>query len=715
MREERHELSFSEKQELDAWLIEQDRQKVKQRIAQEALRDIKENKDGGLIDLEEIGGGFENIDNKIDSLTESSQELSNLQQEMVNISNRSVVEALRTKRDLDNETLGWELALKLERQNILENNPTIISTRNTITDAISDKLNNLHLKTEELEKTSPESWNAIKGLELRQNVKEIHDRKLIKTPYVEKNLNRLKKDMERGQPSFIHGHLGSGKTELAVTAAKETVVESIAFEETKNQYQTWLSDNPNSKAAERRRYLAKAYKSNLDFINSRLRNGDKELTEKCSPLIISGSKDLTSQDLYSEKTLKLSKFNGKTILEHKLDLDREITQWEEDNQTHLSQLTTEQQAQERADAANKILEIYKLKNQAFGTEVETIQKEIYRGVIEGRPVIIDEINAIPSAVLISMNDILQRRPGQTCSIPGVGPVKIKPGFSITMTGNLSSNRISYEGTNDLNPAFLSRLDIFEHDYLPQSCEDRGYEQQTDPKKNELFRIMLTHLVNDKGHLQLPEMDKSLTKLFRLAQLARTTQDIFSDKWVESRVNTDAYGDEAEPRLEKAVLSIRNILNVLVEWNKGSEKDLDMALWEGFVSNITNPDDQNLILGLAQQYNFFQRSDGWDVKIKPIGSSSLANLAESRVDDYQHAMRPLETKPMNEVLQCIFGYPPERKNYPELNEINLKSLEEGEGVSAEEYADMVEKKEQIQKVGLVLEKLCAKAGCIVEGN
>ena len=79
--------------------------------------------------------------------------------------------------------------------------------------------------------------------------------------------------------------------------------------------------------------------------------------------------------------------------------------------------------------------------------------------------------------------------------------------------------------------------IFEYDYLPQSTEDTNWNNQESPERNELFRVMISYLADEKGTLQLPEHDKSLSKLFKLAQLSQTTQDVFSNKWAEKAILT----------------------------------------------------------------------------------------------------------------------------------------------------------------------------------
>ena len=56
---------------------------------------------------------------------------------------------------------------------------------------------------------------------------------------------------------------------------------------------------------------------------------------------------------------------------------------------------------------------------------------------EGRPLIIDEMNAIPHHVLIAMNDLLLRRPDETVYPPIAGepPFKVADGFVVIATGN----------------------------------------------------------------------------------------------------------------------------------------------------------------------------------------------------------------------------------------------------------------------------------------
>ncbi len=88
---------------------------------------------------------------------------------------------------------------------------------------------------------------------------------------------------------------------------------------------------------------------------------------------------------------------------------------------------------------------------------------------------------------------------------------------------------------------------------------------------------------------------------------------FYGRWKDDEAQKDCGMDELE--LRESVLSIRNILHVLDNWNKGEEKDLSKALWDGFISSITYADDQNYILSQAVRFGFFLWEKGGRLRQK----------------------------------------------------------------------------------------------------
>lgn len=637
--------------------------------------------------------------------TESIEQISTHEQKAVDAIRKLIadnfIDAARKNKDLSDQISDFSLEL----EDYIESHQDRVTSRTPTSDYIRNKIQEFEDARSELAEQTPESYTLVHGLEFRECVKKTMDSKMVVTPYVSENLNIVERHMASGIPTFIHGHLGSGKTELAINAAINTSIHRAASEESEidmimHYYPVDAYESATKE--ERRKVRGRAYRRRRAEFEKALQDGDSAAHEKFTPLVVSGSKDLTSQDLFADKTLKLTKFNSKPLLEHKKDLDAEIAKWEKDNPEEAKD------PEKCKAAANVILELFKREDQAFGTEVKTIKQAIYRGVEEGRPVIIDEINAIPAAVLISLNDVLQRRPGDNCYIPEVGAVKIQPGFSITMTGNLSSSRVNYEGTGDLNPAFLSRLGVIEHDYLPMS-EYGNYANRDNPRGDELFYTIIAYLADRQGNLSLPEMDESLEKLFSLCQLAHETQNIFGGK-VESSITMDS-GEEIEADLEKSVLSIRNILDVLKEWNKGSEKDLDKALWDGFIAKTTNADDRNLILALAKSYGFFSESNGYNIKVKERGAG-FTTRDEIHPGEFYYKCPPLETYSVRRVVELLYGPGPEREVYPEDIDLGELAREGDDEISIDDLEDFETHREEYSQIIAALKTLGEKCGCAV---
>lgn len=530
-----------------------------------------------------------------------------------------------------------------------------IHRRSTVfTRVHSDAIRDLEEQRAALALETPESFFVLHAAQWLGEVERVSSGVFAQTPSVSAALERIATSLARGDAVLLRGHLGTGKTELAVLAAERFALHKLITEDVRCALNEWCTAATGGSCAEirgsergvsdalqnsqeARTQFQRLFSQRAAYYEQALRLGDERLLQRIKPLFISGSKHIDTEDLFLEKTLVLkNSLEGKTP-EHCYQDVHAFT--------------------ERGYAFDPMLDIYLAKYGNFGTEVQKIEREVLRAVKEGRPLVIDEINAIPMQHLIALNDILQKRVGDFAYIPGVGPVKIAAGFGVIATGNISSGLVHYEGTGALNPAFASRFNTFEYDYPPQSTEGL-YTNQAHPEKNELFRIILARLASSGGSLCLPDIDGSLDKLFKLAQLAKVTQQVFSGKWKDSTGGSethDGLGD-VEPELREAVLSIRNVIRVLDEWNRGEEKDVDQALWDGFIGGVLNADDQNYILSQAVRFGFFQEKDGWSVRPKGIGAG-FTSYEEIRTRPYEYTRLPDGVKTLAEVVVLLFGHGP----------------------------------------------------------
>lgn len=549
--------------------------------------------------------------------------------------------------------------LNRERRLAKESDRANHSVSNAATRYRVDRIRDLKERLEALVSGNLEAWEAFHLRRYQGNLTCKKQHRMIDVPYVSGAKECVTEALHNGLPVYIVGHLGGGKTQLAMDAARDFAISKRIQEELEARMNTWYSSR---QEATDEAVFAQFWVF-LQETEEKYR-GNASLLEEIQPLFLSGSHDLTYEDMFVEKTLTLkTSFSENSYLDYFRQIFSCYEQLEALYREDLAQLPPGSQARLKLLILNSFSDMVIANNSAFGTEVKKLEKEILRAAKEGRPVIIDELNTIAMQNLIGLNDLLQRQAGETAYITGVGPVFIKPGFALIGTGNLSSRLVDYAGTNQLNPAFQSRFITVEYNYLPQSVRGSLAEQEY-PEQNELFEVVLSHLAGKRGFLQLPELEKSLDELFRLCQLSKLTQNVFIGKWKDNFSGEE----EIEPalgdlELKEAVLSIRNIIHVLDSWNLGEEKDLSRALWDGFISSVTNPDDQNYILSQALRYGFFQRQDGWQVANRAVGEASLT-YNEIRQTPYRYYRKKTERCSDLDIVHLLYGAGPKAQNLPE---------------------------------------------------
>lgn len=494
---------------------------------------------------------------------------------------------------------------------------------------------------------SPDAFMAFHEKEIVDDVGAAARGRLVDVPYLHRARKRISDSLDAGIPVYLVGHLGSGKTQLALESAQERMRDRLLREDLTAQLQAFRQAHP-----------AAAREEELAFFSSVYGEAQRRASAaEVHPYFVAGSRHLTAEDLFLEKTLRLSHAGGKESYAAQLDaLIGDFVAFMDKNRERMRSLDSSAQLEMMLAGWKTFSELYISENSGFGTTVETIEKEVLLALREGKPVIIDELNTIAMPNLIALNDILQHHAGQSAYITGVGTVRIAEGFCLIGTGNLSTATVFYEGTNTLNPAFQSRFTTLEYNYVPQSTEGTLADQKS-PEKNELFRLVIEHLCDESGELQLPEPARSLDGLWRLCQMARLSQNIFEGR--SSTVNEE--GDA--PVLAEAVLSIRNLIHLLDLWNLGEEMDLSTALWNGFLCSVTNGDDRNLLLALGVRYGFFSEREGWTVQARARGEGGQT-WEDIRPQDPVHEILPLQTLSREDVVHLLWGPGPARTQLPE---------------------------------------------------
>ncbi len=507
---------------------------------------------------------------------------------------------------------------------------------------------------------SPEAYYYVFGQRMKE-MKEVFDAhgRIVETPYVLGKIDRVTSLVEKGRPVFIHGELGSGKTELARHMSRTRF--------SKPYIARWEKRHaPPRGDKEARKAWAK----------------DREAAME--PLFVSGYKGIETEQLLAARTVKT-----KDALPPEEQLLIIESRWEQFREGELAILENEGVADDELESALQRIEgMYPTFVAAYQEqfksplETKTVLGPVFEAMRDGRPVVIDEINAIPHHTLIVLNDILTRKVGETYAppFPDVEPFEILDGFTCIVTGNYKpEDGLRYVGRQPLDAAFLSRFGIVSYDYLPmqRSLEPEGLspEDQRDHRmENELLQMLVTRFANKDLSLTLPE--GGMDALERLAYIARVIQDIFSEKQVGKEWFAQVGKSKVAPNevLKENVLSIRHLLHVVDQWVKdGFTRDLDDYLFLEYVDRSSARPNEKVYLYriLKLQGDFFADDTKWptpsdDDAIMGLDISKKVHARDKfsgRSLKSKERESEIVTTPPKAVIEKLFGPAPVRTEVP----------------------------------------------------
>lgn len=587
-----------------------------------------------LLEQEDIAEIVEELESEKESLTQETEELlgpkDSPERTLVALQKENLWKSLREDRkiELEKEQLLKKEFELLQSISEAQDGGKPVRGKSAILEKTRNRLNDLEKEKEELLESSPEAYFGLNLKELKEYKKELEKGRIVETPYVKKQAEDITVHLRSNKPVMLYGHLGSGKTELAMHVAKE--------------------------------YIGK------------------------EALVISGSKHTSLAELYGHQILSIDKINKEELDGFTKEVEKKFEEWIKEN--------PKTKEDEKNRAHDRILQIY-LTQFKSGTISDFFMGPVYRAMAEGRPVIVDEVNAIPHEVLISLNHILTRKVGDKINVQqNTGKqVEVKEGFGIIMTGNLNQGQEKYIERQDMDPAFLSRLYKLEYDYLPQKTE--GSLEEETSKENELFHLLLAEIMDKNGNIEISK--DSIKKLWNLAKAARVTQDVFAGREISSAYYfQEAGGRAAKYLLKESVMSIRAMEDILEQWKKeGYEKELDYYVWKEFVSQSTIASDKAYLYQLLKdRFNFFQSKD-WEQN-PDYGSGGAINVfdikAPENLSTEKQFFGPRDT------VEFAFGKAPERAKWPEaeveakekkLGFEELEGLEEFKNIFEQDLGDM----------------------------
>lgn len=247
-------------------------------------------------------------------------------------------------------------------------------------------------------------------------------------------------------------------------------------------------------------------------------------------------------------------------------------------------------------SSSQLIGSHELRSEHGATVSVFVPGPLLRAMSEGRPVILDEVNAMPAEFLKRLNRILQLRPGDTFAVQensGIG-VTIEQGFAILATANEQTPH-RYRGIDRMSAELVNR---FGANSYRVHYPDAGTDYTDVPRENAL--LAAAAIADASGNVPL-----TTEELERVARAAFISQQVFAGSHGEGFtqfVSTEREID-GRPGLEESVLAPRTLVAIVQKVaGSGGQVSLDHAL-ERFVEGVMHAEDRQVLTLILRSQGF----------------------------------------------------------------------------------------------------------------
>jgi hypothetical protein len=122
---------------------------------------------------------------------------------------RNMLVAVRADKKLKNKLAFSKIMLDKERKLILHKYPRVLNLRGEPTNSLVQEIQEIEQQRRELKNMNPDAYFALHALEYRNHIREVQKGNLVQTAHVQICKERMLANMNEGQATFIHGHLGA--------------------------------------------------------------------------------------------------------------------------------------------------------------------------------------------------------------------------------------------------------------------------------------------------------------------------------------------------------------------------------------------------------------------------------------------------------------------------------------------------------------------------
>ena len=239
---------------------------------------------------------------------------------------------------------------------------------------------------------------------------------------------------------------------------------------------------------------------------------------------------------------------------------------------------------------------HELRSDGGATVSVFVPGPLLRAMTEGRPAILDEVNAMPAEFLKRLNRILQLRPGDRFAVQENNgeSITISDGFAILATANEQTPH-RYRGIDRMSAELVNR---FGANSYRVHYPDAGVSYSATPRENAL--LAAAAIADAAGDVAIAPAD-----LERVARAAFISQQVFAGAHGEGFgefVSTEREID-GRPGLEESVLAPRTLVAIVQKVaGSGGQVSLDTAL-RRFVDGVMHAEDRQVLSLILRSQGF----------------------------------------------------------------------------------------------------------------
>ncbi len=506
--------------------------------------------------------------------------------------------SLFEKRDKIEQKIK-DISTRKQTQSTLEESAGI--AREVVEDQRQDNEKTIRAKMKEMRENNFDLEVFLRIRELREFARAAQHEEIPNTNSIQKMTREIIfLSTKMGEPVLLQGDTGTGKTSILKKIAREHLSEPAVL-----------------------RFLSE---TDLTPGTPEWQQGFEQAK---TPYMISGHARFEPHEMLGMMQLVANKH---TEPEEQMDaINTLVNEWIKEHPD-----ATEEDKKKIEDLAREFITENK-------TKTEFALGPLYRAMKEGKPFIIDEMNAIPHSVLIILNDAITRKPGDTVPVQGAPGefITVQEGFCILASGNFGDKYNDLRQNMDI--ALMNRFVNIDYGYLPQfyPVGDETFALKDHASSNnELFITMIAMHMRDgktftdtfNPHINGYEL---LDALWRASMAIKELQDITERK----HPNGVQYDIQAP--------SMRDIIRIMehMHENEDSQRtayDFERALYRMYISQEENKHKQYLLFEHFKKYNLF---DTWTIE----GNGDIGITKVTAPD------RPKQTAPQRIVPEEVLAF------------------------------------------------------------